>query len=962
MQLVQSIARYRGWSSQRTRINSIARSHSSQAASLPRLDFAAIDSKWQKRWAQQGQTSSLRVGATRDSRKKTAYILPMFPYPSGTLHLGHLRVYTISDVIARYKRMRGYDVIHPMGWDAFGLPAENAAIERGVDPAEWTRSNIAKMKEQLKAMGTSFNWEREITTCDPSFYKHTQKLFLMLYESGLAYRAKSWVNFDPVDGTVLANEQVDANGLSWRSGAKVEKRCLSQWFLRIKAFQESLVDNLTSMQETGNWPARVLSQQRAWIGRSQGARLNFRIHSKHEHAVHQAEVFTTRLDTVFGVQYLALSLNHPLVKREKEKNRELRCFVEAAHNLTPDSKSGFRLPNLYAENPVSVLEPALKDQAIPIFVAPYVIDDYGSGAVMGVPGHDKRDFDFWRENTDQPIKLVIYPASSDADCLTEEAHSGLADGSPEPFTKKGILGDSCGSFAGMQSNQAIDALCTILGSLSADAKSFKTENWRLRDWLISRQRYWGCPIPMVHCDTCGVVPVPDSDLPVELPKLRPGQLTGKGGNPLDHIPDWLETSCPKCLGPAKRETDTMDTFMDSSWYMFRYLTPRSADVPMIPEIADAIMPVDIYIGGVEHAILHLLYARFIAKFLATTTLWPRGNRNDNNGEPFKRLISQGMVHGKTFSDPSTGKFLHPSEVDTCNGESPKIRSSGITPNISFEKMSKSKHNGVDPAGCIAEFGADATRAHMLFAAPVSEVLEWEPQRIVGIQRWFRKLWRLCQPSDSVISLNEFTLQALHGSDAALWLLTQETIASVTQSLETDYSLNTVVSDLIKLTNEIAQHAQRCSKYTQYASTAVLVHLMAPITPAFAEECWENLHSGMTNPPSSVLEQPFPVVDPHALRTLRPQTSTLVVSVNGKKRLTIEVPELPESLQLHTNDDTNLELHGKQAVREWIIEQLMGNEQSAKDLGPGGRWESDLGEGDLYWSIRKGRVRNVNIKR
>ncbi|OCK85279.1 leucyl-tRNA synthetase [Lepidopterella palustris CBS 459.81] len=936
----------------------------------------------------------------------------MFPYPSGTLHLGHLRVYTISDVLARFKQMQGYDVIHPIGWDAFGLPAENAAIERGINPQTWTMQNIAKMKTQMMAMGGRWDWDREIFTCDPSFYKHTQRIFLMLHERGLAYQAESIVNFDPVDKTVLANEQVDASGRSWRSGAKVEKIKLKQWFLKITEFQQPLLDDLEILAKGNAWPERVLSMQKNWLGKSEGTRVRFLIESSSgSKQWPDVEVYTTRADTLFGVQYLALSLNHPVVIDMAKGNPYLRSFLATAHKLPPDSKAGFVLPGIQARNPISsILDcDTLVQSLVPVYAAPYVLDDYGSGAVMGVPGHDNRDNAFWRENNKhQPCLTVIKRASNKSTGGSDLYASDMQT----PMLEKGFLADGLGKFSGLSSDQAVTEIISQLQAAGLYAK--RTENWRLKDWLISRQRYWGTPIPIVHCPSCGPVPVPESELPVELPQLADSFFKGKIGNPLQDLQFWKSTRCPKCDGPAERETDTMDTFMDSSWYFMRFLDPDNHGDPIAAESSDAGLPVDVYVGGVEHAILHLLYARFISKFLATTPLWPSGGGPGNEGEPFKQLITQGMVHGRTYSDPSTGRFLLPEEVDLSEPQSPKIKSSNRVAMVSYEKMSKSKYNGVDPGATIAKYGADATRAHILFQAPVSEVLAWDDASIAGIQRWFRRLWRLSNahfipkaiifqpPKILDSSLAEILTQRyvwglfdLPGNNTAtrsfekappvptlfsiikstesdLWVLTQETIARVTESYDRTYALNTVVSDLMSLTNAIwdMKHSSPLGSVLQWVSLCAVLRMLAPIAPAFAEECWERLHlitstQALTSTKSnisdgrggvaSIFSCPFPTADLQAMEMLS-QTQKCAVMVDGKLKFSTEIPIPPSDL-----DD-------KEKLKKWAVRQLRATDIGETWLGEGGKlgWprvedcKGEAGAGGEGWAVhvvRGGRTIN-----
>ncbi|KAJ5249012.1 Aminoacyl-tRNA synthetase class 1a anticodon-binding [Penicillium chermesinum] len=835
-----------------------------------RLDLPSLDRKWQAKWHAEPASSQGTAGQTEGRPK--SYILPMFPYPSGTLHMGHLRVYTISDVLSRFYKMRGHEVLHPMGWDAFGLPAENAAIERGVDPALWTEQNIAKMKEQLQRISVAFDWDRELATCAPEFYEHTQRIFLMLHEKGLAYQAEALVNYDPVDKTVLANEQVDANGFSWRSGAKVEKLNLKQWFFRITAFKEALLKDLDTL--SGGWPERVLSMQRNWLGKSQGAKVKFPVTIRGT-AVH-VDVFTTRPDTLYGVEYVALSSNHPIVLQAAENDPSLTKFLAEASSLPPDSKAGYLLNDVHASHPLVKIDNSTEHlkRKLPVFVAPYVLSDYGEGAVMGVPGHDARDMAFFRENVNyESIPFVIEPAST-----KDVAEEGDRVTSATAFTQEGILTSRCGKYQGLHSKEAAQQ---IVGDLQKEGQASFVESWRLRDWLISRQRYWGTPIPIIHCSECGPVPVPKEDLPVMLPKIEGEWLKGKKGNPLESSHEWLNTECPSCGGPAKRDTDTMDTFVDSSWYYLRFLDAANKDSPFSSSVA---RPVDIYLGGVEHAILHLLYARFIYKFLAQSELFPSVASERLPHEPFKTLLSQGMVHGKTLSDPSTGRFLHPDELDLSNPDKPLIKGTQVTPSVSFEKMSKSKHNGVDPTACATNYGADATRAHVLFSAPVSEVLEWDESKIVGIERWFGRLWKLIHDTQQTLSSSSFTVEAdslmmlgghavslpsldeLSDSDADAVLATHKTISSVTACIESNpYGLNTVISDLIKLTNALSS-APPSSPIPLYLSVSSLLRLLAPIAPALASESWEVLHTqiisspGRGSPPSNGTDEQSWIID------------------------------------------------------------------------------------------------------
>ncbi|TVY65635.1 Mitochondrial leucine--tRNA ligase, partial [Lachnellula suecica] len=982
---------------------------------MPSLDLPKLDKRWQRVWGD-AMGRNLWVDKKSEGAKK-AYVLPMFPYPSGDLHLGHLRVYTISDVLARFKHMQGFDVMHPIGWDAFGLPAENAAIERGVDPAKWTKSNIERMKGQLQAMNGHWDWDREFATCDPSFYKHTQRLFLLLHELGYAYQAESFVNYDPVDKTVLANEQVDANGNSWRSGAKVEKRLLKQWFFKISEFRQELLDDLKHLAKDSAWPERVLAMQKNWIGKSEGARIKFPIVTSDNKTTQlNIEVFTTRPDTLFGVQYIALAGNHPIVRTLAEKDPLLQSFLDTLHTLSPDSKVGYLLSSVRATNPLAYEKttPEATKASVPIFVAPYVLGDYGDGAVMGVPGHDTRDHAFWMHNcSGAPVRMVIGPSP----------RSTIA-AENQPFVHHGQLTSHSGPLAGHTTATAATKIVKIL-----ESKGFASfaESWRLRDWLVSRQRYWGTPIPIIHCETCGPVPVPEDDLPVELPPVQDHWEKRKTGNPLNDAHDWVNTSCPKCGQAAKRDTDTMDTFVDSSWYFMRFPDPDNYDALFSPEAADASLPVDIYIGGVEHAILHLLYARFISKFLATTHYWPAGS--NHQGEPFKKVLAQGMVHGKTFSDPITGRFLKPDEVDLEVLSKPVISATGQTPKISYEKMSKSKYNGVDPGTCMGKYGADATRAHILFQAPVSEVLEWDEERISGVTRWLRRihehvnkfypLWATLDPhmnataksvllerqeaidmhiqvlasikakeiapklslglldesgkiippySEKYKPAVELALHNLRQSlelDKKLWRTVQRTITNVTEAYSKSYSLNTVVSDLMSLSNVIIDSSSIQPQRPVQAwaglptlhpsimrlATIDLLKMMAPITPAFAEECWSDITIGISAPRDniygklafslgknvpfafkpiksrqrSIFNEPFPEAD-NTYTWLAPQTQKCAIQVNGKLRLVVNVP-------VPTN------ITGK-ALEQWIVKEILATKEGKEKLSGVGKGAVD----------------------
>lgn len=755
----------------------------------------------------------------------------------------------------------------------------------------------------------------------------------MLHERGLAYQAESEVNWDPVDMTVLANEQVDANGCSWRSGAKVEKRRLKQWFFRISEFRDELLRDLEVLNKNESWPERVLSMQKNWLGKSTGATIKFPVLAMGQDSHSAIEVFTTRPDTLFGVQYLALASTHPIVKSLALRDPELQAFLDTLPGLPRDSKVGYMLPQLRAVNPLAYHEgtPDATKASIPIYVASYVLGDYGEGAVMGVPGHDERDHAFWKEHHyDTPVRYVL-AASED------ESTTALRN---EPFVDHGIMTEHSGPFKGKPSAEAAKILVAMLEAAGL-AKSM--DKWRLRDWLISRQRYWGSPIPIIHCGQCGPVPVPDDQLPVTLPDVHEHWTNGAPGNPLERTPDWVNTSCPKCGGAAKRETDTMDTFVDSSWYYARFTDPHNEQRPFSQEAARQ-LPVDMYIGGIEHAILHLLYARFMYKFMASTDLFPpgTGTNEDSTHEPFTRLITQGMVHGRTFSDPSSGRFLKPDELDLADPTEPKVASSGATATVSFEKMSKSKYNGVDPTDFIAKHGADATRAHMLFQAPVSDILNWDEGKITGVTRWLGRLYDYVNglakadktgssPSDGSATtylkeqagrLDEMAETELSrwDADAAVWRSVQSTIESVTASYEKVYPINTVVSDLMSLTNTLHERSETASLLVQREAASAAIRMLAPITPAFAEECWAVLYPGAGG--SMFQSAAFPEPD-HTAPLLQPRKQAVAIQINGKLRGVVEVPKPPARLESDA-----------EALREWMMAEVLKTEEGKTKYSEG----------------------------
>lgn len=702
-----------------------------------------------------------------------------------------------------------------------------------------------------------------MTTCDPDYYRWTQYIFLELYHAGLAYRKEAVVNWDPVDQTVLANEQVDPEGKSWRSGALVERKKLKQWFFKVTDLADDLLKDIDRLE---NWPERVKQMQRNWIGRSKGAELIFNIKSAEN--LEPVKVFTSRPDTIFGVQYLVLAPEHPLVKKETlplEHAGNVLEFVEGLKkkqnmDAAEETKKGV-FTGLYAHNPFT-------KQDIPVYVAPYVLSDYGTGAVMGVPAHDKRDFEFCQVNkVVEDIRFVVEPRIQPLD---EPLDKSI------PFTAEGVLTDLSGPYKGMKSKEAAKAILKEAQNMGVGRPATQ---FRLRDWLLSRQRYWGAPIPIVHCPACDVVPVPKEDLPVSLP--LDVEFSGKGQSPLARKEDWINCKCPNCQGPAKRETDTMDTFVDSSWYFMRYTDPKNTSLPFDPVKASALLPVDTYIGGVEHAILHLLYSRFISKvMLKQGTYQQSPETKPGNGEPFNILLTQGMVHGRTFKDPKTSRFLKPEEVDLSDPANPKIIETGETPSISFEKMSKSKYNGVDPVTVTNECGVDPTRLHILYKAPPSEVLEWDDKSIVGMQRWLVKVLKLSQSTDKTAQLP--LMKEMSKEERELYRVTHQTIKQVTDNMTTTYSFNTVISDLIKLSNTISASLVTASSPVYSHAVQSLVKMMAPMTPSMSEECWENMAQN-----NSVLQQSWPELHAEALEK---DELLCIIQINGKTRLNLTIPK------------------------------------------------------------------------
>jgi leucyl-tRNA synthetase len=809
-----------------------------------------IESRVQQQW----QDADV-FKAVEDNDKEKFYCLSMFPYPSGRLHMGHVRNYTIGDVIARYMRMLGKNVLQPMGWDAFGLPAENAAIANQVAPAVWTYSNIDYMRNQLNSLGLGYDWSREFATCSPEYYRWEQWFFLQLYKKGLVYRRLSVVNWDPVDNTVLANEQV-IDGRGWRSGALVERKEIAQWFLKITAYADELLSDLDNLPE---WPEQVKTMQRNWIGRSQGLEIEFPLQDQPENKL---KVFTTRPDTLMGVTYLAIAAEHPLAKQAAEQRPELAQFIHECAQTGTSEAVIETMEKKGIDTGIRVTHPLTGD-VIPVWVANFVLMGYGTGAVMSVPAHDQRDWEF-AQQYNLPMKAVITTDGNVPD-ITQAA-----------MTEKGQLIHSA-QFDGLSFAEAFDA---IAKALEIKELGKKTVNFRLRDWGMSRQRYWGCPIPVIYCPDCGVVPVPEDQLPVRLPE---DVIPDGGASPLTQLESFTQCTCPKCGGAAKRETDTFDTFFESSWYYARYACPDSRE-KMLDERADHWLPVDQYIGGIEHAILHLLYARFFHKLMRDEGLV-------KTDEPFKRLLTQGMVIADTYyrlSEDGRKQWFNPADVSLVTDDKGKplsavLKADGLPVEIGgTEKMSKSKNNGVDPQSLIDQYGADTARLFMMFAAPPEQSLEWSDAGVEGASRFLNRIWRMVHSHVASGAVPVLDRQQLTEEDKAMRRKTHETLAKVTDDWGRRQSFNTAIASCMELSNSLARYESNSQQMlaVRQEGLLLLTMMLSPVAPHITQVMYAALGGE-----GLLVQASWPTVDASALTR---DTIELMVQVNGKLRGKISV--------------------------------------------------------------------------
>ncbi|WP_417469310.1 leucine--tRNA ligase [Maricaulis sp.] len=816
---------------------------------MSRYNPREAEPKWQAAWAER---DCFRAGGPKaQNGKPKYYVLEMFPYPSGRIHVGHSRNYTMGDVIARYKRARGFDVLHPMGWDAFGLPAENAARDRGVHPGKWTHANIDVMRGQLQRLGLALDWSREFATCDPSYYRHQQAIFLKFLEKDLVYRKTAKVNWDPVDQTVLANEQV-IDGRGWRSGALVVQRELDQWFFKITRYADELTDALETLER---WPEKVRTMQANWIGRSRGATVSFPLTDADFANQFGAtiDVFTTRPDTLFGASFLALAPDHPIVRKIAEDNPEVDLFMRECARMGTTAEDIEKAPKRGVDLGITVRHPFDESWELPVWSANFVLSSYGTGAIFGSPAGDQRDLDFARKY-DLAVNPVVLPAGADANSyeIDDEAYTG-----PGTIFNSRFLD-------GLSTEAALDRAIEELESLGLGKGA---TSYRLRDWLVSRQRYWGCPIPIIHCDDCGVVPVPEDQLPVELPE---DVTFDEPSNPLERHPTWKHTTCPACGKPARRETDTLDTFVCSSWYFLRFTSPWSENKPFDAAEAAHWMPVDQYVGGIEHAILHLLYARFFTRALNDTDLL-----NMDSGEPFAGLFTQGMVTHETFKS-GDGRWLSPEEVDRKHDSATEIATGKPVTIGGIEKMSKSKKNVVDLDAFVEDFGADAVRWFVLSDSPPERDVEYTDSGVEGVWRFIQRLWTVMTSLPEGAPGPLAVASGAEGDALALRKSAHKTLKGVTEAIE-GFRFNSAVAQIHDLVNALrkAEDGGDGMVAARAESLGILARLISPFIPHLAEECWQGLGGE-----GLIIDAPWPVAD---LTLLVENELVLPVQVNGKRR-------------------------------------------------------------------------------
>jgi leucyl-tRNA synthetase len=866
-----------------------------------RYNARESEARWQKTW----DARAIFKVANDDPRPKY-YVLEMFPYPSGRIHMGHVRNYTMGDVVARTKRAKGFNVLHPMGWDAFGMPAENAAMERKVHPKEWTYANIAAMKKQLQSMGLSLDWSREIATCDPAYYKHQQRMFLDFLKAGLVERKQSKVNWDPVDMTVLANEQV-IDGRGWRSGAPVEQRELTQWFFKISNYSEDL---LNALDKLDRWPEKVRLMQKNWIGRSEGLLVRFALDPKTVPGGEtELEIFTTRPDTLFGAKFMAIAPDHPLAIAAAQKNPKLAAFIDETKKIGTAQAEIDTAEKLGFDTGIRAVHPFDPNWTLPVYVANFILMEYGTGAIFGCPAHDQRDLDFVNKYGLGNVPVVC-PPGQDAQSfvITDVAYDG--DGT-------------------MINSRFLDGM-TIEQAKEEVAKRLETQtrgnapvaqrqvNFRLRDWGISRQRYWGCPIPIIHCDKCGVVPVPLKDLPVQLPE---DVTFDRPGNPLERHPTWKHVACPQCGGPGRRETDTMDTFVDSSWYFARFTDPWIADAPTNRKVVDEWLPVDQYIGGIEHAILHLLYSRFFTRAMKATG-------HVGIDEPFAGLFTQGMVVHETYQK-ANGEWVTPAEVKIEGADdkrSATLATTGEPIKIGgIEKMSKSKRNTIDPDDIMATYGADVARWFMLSDSPPERDVEWTERGVQGAWRFTNRLWRQIgeaaelaknAPADRPATFGEPALAVRKAAHGAL--------AKVSDAIE-KLHFNVAVAHIYEFANALGGAIANPAATPDFAwamreAAGIMVQVFHPMMPHLAEECWASL--GQT---TLVADEPWPAVEADLLVE---NTITLPVQINGKKRADVTVPRDAKAPEIEAAvlalDAVQRALDGKRPKKVIVVPQRIVN--------------------------------------